>query len=102
VNRLKCVARAPVIITVSDLRRDTARLIERARRSAEPFFVTQRGYVTAVLLSRGEYDTMCVLRDRGLRSINPRAVTDARPYEAEYPDVSAPACRDTEPPSAFE
>jgi hypothetical protein len=29
-------------------------------------FIARRGYVTAVLLSREEYDTMCVLRDKGL------------------------------------
>ena len=59
------MSRAPVVITVSDLRRDTARLIERGRRGPqEPLFVTQRGYVTAVLLSREEYETMCVLRDQ--------------------------------------
>ena len=41
-------------------------------RSHLPVFVTQRGYVTAVLLTREEYDTMCVLRDKGLKAINSR------------------------------
>jgi prevent-host-death family protein len=84
------VGRAPVIVTVSDLRRDTARLIERICRSGEPLFVTQRGYATAVLLSRGEFDTMCILRDRGLRCINPRAFIDERRCDTEDTDTTAP------------
>ena len=66
------VGKAPLIIPISELRRDTARLVRRMERSHLPVFVTQRGYVTAVLLSREEYDMMCVLRDKGLRAINPR------------------------------
>jgi prevent-host-death family protein len=82
------VNRVPVIVPVSVLRRDTARLIENARRSHDPLFITQRGYVTAVLLSREEYDTACVLRDRGLRAINPRAFADEPPQRVF--DVVAP------------
>ena len=66
----------PVVIPVSELRRDTARLIEVAYRSHEPLFITQRGYVTAVLLSREEYGTMCVLRDKGLQAVNPHVVVE--------------------------
>ncbi len=62
----------PIVVPVSDLRRDTARLIERAGRNHEPIFITQRGYVTAVLLSRSEYEQMCVLRDKGIRAISGR------------------------------
>jgi prevent-host-death family protein len=68
------MGKPPVVIPVSELRRDTAQLIEVAYRSHEPLFITQRGYVTAVLLSREEYGTMCVLRDKGLQAINPQAV----------------------------
>ena len=64
--------KAPLIIPISAMRRDAARLIRRMEKSHLPVFVTQRGYVTAVLLSREEYDTMCVLRDKGLKAINPR------------------------------
>jgi prevent-host-death family protein len=96
------MGRAPVIVTVSDLRRDTARLIERICRSGEPLFVTQRGYATAVLLSRDEYDTMCVLRDRGLRSLNPRAVIDERRYEPRNPETTEPGHWTTEPPLEFD
>jgi prevent-host-death family protein len=75
------VSKAPAIIPVSELRRDTARLIEQAFRSHQPLFITQRGYVTAVLLSREEYDTMCVLRDKGLKAINPQAVVAGRVHD---------------------
>jgi len=44
-------------------------------RSHLPVFVTQRGHVTAVVLSRQEYDMMCVLRDKGLKAVNPRMRT---------------------------
>lgn len=96
------MTRPPVIVTISDLRRDTARLIERVSRSGEPLFITQRGYATAVLLSRGEFDTMCILRDRGLRSINPRAVLDERRYDADEPDRTAPSYWAAEPPAEFD
>lgn len=64
--------KAPLVIPVSVLRKDAARLIRRMERSHLPLFVTQRGYVTAVLLSREEYDTMCALRDKGLKAIHSR------------------------------
>jgi prevent-host-death family protein len=68
--------KAPLIIPISELRRDAARLTRRMERLHHlPVFVTQRGYVTAVLLSREEYDTMCVLRDKGLKAINSRMPT---------------------------
>jgi prevent-host-death family protein len=77
--------KAPLIIPISVLRRDTARLVRRMERSHLPVFVTQRGYVTAVLLSREEYDMMCVLRDKGLRAINPRMPTGAAAKRARDP-----------------
>jgi prevent-host-death family protein len=64
--------KAPLVVPISELRRDTARLIRRMERSHLPVFITQRGFVTAVLLSRDEYDTMCVLRDKGLKAIHSR------------------------------
>jgi prevent-host-death family protein len=64
--------KAPLIIPISVLRREAAQLVRRMERSHLPVFVTQRGWVTAVLLAREEYDTMCVLRDKGIKAINPR------------------------------
>jgi prevent-host-death family protein len=72
------MGKPPVVIPVSEFRRDTARLIEVALRSHEPLFITQRGYVTAVLLSREEYGMMCVLRDKGLKAVNPQLVVVER------------------------
>ena len=95
------MSRAPIIVTISDLRRDTARLIERAGRSREPLFITQRGYATAVLLSRGEYDTMCILRDRGLRSINPRAFVEPR-HEPDDLETTASGYWGAESPEDFD
>ena len=48
----------PILIPVSELRRDVARLIEKARRSPDPLFITQRGYITAVLMSPGRYEDL--------------------------------------------
>jgi len=81
------MSKTPLIIPVSELRRDIARLIFRIERSHQPMFITQRGYVTAVLLSREEYDTMCVLRDQGLKAVNPRMpVGDQLPRVREVED----------------
>jgi len=46
----------PILIPISEVRRDIARLIEMARRSPDPFFITQRGYITAVLMTPARYE----------------------------------------------
>ena len=46
------------LISVTEVRRDTARLIEQVPRSPGPLFVTQYGYITAVLLSPREYEAL--------------------------------------------
>ena len=48
----------PILIPISELRRDVARLIEKARRSPDPLFITQRGYITAVLLAPDKYEDL--------------------------------------------
>ena len=48
----------PILIPVSELRRDVARLIEKARRSPDPLFITQRGYITAVLMAPARYEDL--------------------------------------------
>jgi prevent-host-death family protein len=76
---------APIIIPVSELRRDVARLIEKANRSPDPFFITQRGYITAVLLSPQMFED---LRDAGRteqeRSKSPRRLDDRRVLSVQY------------------
>ena len=49
---------APIIITVTELRRSAARIIDDAIKSDTPVFVTQNGHATAVLLSRRLYDRL--------------------------------------------
>jgi prevent-host-death family protein len=65
--------KTPHIVPVSELRRSAARLIEEAFRTQEPLFVTQRGYVTAVLLSREGYETVRLLHEKSIEALNPRA-----------------------------
>ncbi len=50
------MAKAPIIIPVSDLRQDAARVLKQARSSDEPVFITQRGRAAAVLLSIDAYE----------------------------------------------
>jgi prevent-host-death family protein len=79
--------KTPLIVPVSELRRDTARLIFRMERSHVAVFITQRGYVTAVLLTREDYDELCVLRDKGLKAIGARMpVGDQMPSVREVED----------------
>jgi len=82
------MSRAPDVVTVSDLRRETARLIERARKSEQPIFITQYGYVTAVLLSHSEFDLLCVLRDRGLKG--PTPIIRVAPAPPDADEVETP------------
>jgi prevent-host-death family protein len=50
--------RSPGVVPVTDVRRDIAHLIEEVNRSARPVFISQRGYLTAVLLSCDRYDSL--------------------------------------------
>jgi prevent-host-death family protein len=45
-------------VPVTDIRRDIARLIEEVNRSSRPVFISQRGYLTAVLLSCDRYEAL--------------------------------------------
>ena len=55
------MARVPMIIPVSDLRKDVADVLRRVQNSREPVVITQRGRAAVVMLSvkefeRGEYE----------------------------------------------
>lgn len=50
------MAKIPTIIPVSDLRQDAARVLNDAKKSSEPVFITQRGRATAVLMSLDAYE----------------------------------------------
>jgi prevent-host-death family protein len=49
------MAKVPVIIPVSDLKQDTARVLKKLRSSDEPVFITQRGRAAAVMMSIDAY-----------------------------------------------
>ena len=49
---------SPRVVPVTDIRRDVARLIEEVNRSCRPVFISQRGYLTAVLLSCDRYERL--------------------------------------------
>jgi prevent-host-death family protein len=75
----------PIVIPVSELRRDTARLIEKAHRSPDPLYITQRGYVTAVLLTPERYqDLRDAARSEQQRRENPRRLNDRRVLGVQY------------------
>ena len=42
-------------VSVSELRRDTARLVDRARKSRQPLVITRRGRAAAVMVSVESY-----------------------------------------------
>ena len=48
----------PRIVPVTDVRRDIARLIEEVNRSTRAVFISQRGYLTAVLMSCDRYEAL--------------------------------------------
>ncbi len=49
------MAKVPEIVPITDLRQDAAAVLERARQSQEPVFITQRGRAAAVMLSMDAY-----------------------------------------------
>jgi prevent-host-death family protein len=50
--------KSPRVVPVTDIGRDVARLIEEVDRSCRPVFISQRGYLTAVLLSCDRYERL--------------------------------------------
>jgi prevent-host-death family protein len=77
---------APILIPVSELRRDVARLIEKARRTPDPLFITQRGYITAVLMAPARYEELRdAARPEPERIIIPRRpLNDRRTHSLLY------------------
>ena len=75
----------PTVIPVSELRRDLARLIERAHRSPGPLFITQRGYITLVLLAPERFeDLRDAARSEQERAESPRYPSDRRVLSRQY------------------
>jgi len=73
---------AATTVSVSDLRRDTARLLQRADESDEPVYITQYGRPKAVLLGYQVYEhLMAQLEDlANLDSLRERADEPVRPF----------------------
>jgi len=50
------MAKVPAIVPISDLRQGAARVLKDLKKSSKPFFITQRGRPTGVLMSIGAYE----------------------------------------------
>ena len=50
------MATVPEIIPISDLRKDAAAVVKRARSKRQPIVITQRGRATAVIVGVEEYE----------------------------------------------
>lgn len=46
----------PNIVPITDLRQDATGIVKRISKLREPFFITQRGRATAVMVSIEEYE----------------------------------------------
>jgi PHD/YefM family antitoxin component YafN of YafNO toxin-antitoxin module len=67
----------PVVIPITDFRRDTARIIATQTAAETPVYITQGGYVTAVVLSPERYRGLARLAERGMAA-DRAAEADAR------------------------
>ena len=56
----------PEVIPITDFRRDTARIIAAQIASETPVYITQGGYVTAIVLSPERYKGLIRLAERGM------------------------------------
>lgn len=56
----------PEIIPITDFRRDAARIIAGQIAAETPVYITQGGYVTAVVVSPERYRGLARLAERGL------------------------------------
>jgi prevent-host-death family protein len=70
------------IVPISDLRRDTARLLQTADESDEPVYITQHGRPKAVLLGYQAYERlMATMEDLAdLECLRERANEPTRPF----------------------
>jgi prevent-host-death family protein len=50
------MVKSPVIVPVSDLRKDAAKVLKDVKKSSRPLFITQRGRATAVLMSLDAFE----------------------------------------------
>lgn len=50
------MGKLPIIVPISDLRQDAAKVLKRVRESREPLIITQRGRAAAVMISMESYE----------------------------------------------
>jgi len=72
------MAVGPLVVGVSELRRRLADLIFQGQRGEHPLFITQHGFVSAVLISRKQYDDWCPDVERSRHEGQPRRAGDAQ------------------------
>lgn len=75
----------PTTVTVTDLRRTIAKVIDGVNLSKRPVFITQNGYPTAVLLSCERYDDLLHLT-RSPQSYVPLPGSDRERYWRDRQD----------------
>jgi hypothetical protein len=80
------VQAGPTVVPVSDLRRHAARFIDLATKANAHVFVAQRGYVTAVLISRAEYEALVRCRQQREREVVARGSTPGSPPPRDEQD----------------
>jgi prevent-host-death family protein len=71
---------SPRVVPVTSIRRDIARLIDDVNRSARPVFISQRGYLTAVLISCDRYDALRRDASENRRTRQSASSVPARPF----------------------
>ena len=78
------------IVPVSDLRRDTARLLREADENEEPIYITQHGRPKAVLLGYEAYERLIAqLEDLAdLASLREGADEPTRPFGEFLQEIS--------------
>ena len=83
---------SPHVVPITDFRRLTARIIGDAAAAGAPVFITQGGYVTAAVLSRGRYDDL-VHRSALLEAAQAKDTSGATLDRAAIEDAEAELVR---------
>jgi prevent-host-death family protein len=79
------MAVGPLVVGVSELRRRLAALIFQVERGEHPLFITQHGFVSAVLISRKQYNEWCPDTERRRHEGQPRHGDQARRSSGSAP-----------------
>ena len=91
----------PDVIPITDFRRDTARILAAQIAAETPVFITQGGYVTAVVLSPERYRGLVRLAEQGLAAERGRAAGRGRAANGRVGARAADADGDGWPEDIF-